>query len=121
MRNIRCESRCREVYSSLAGINVGTRHTEHVEGLSGHESCCTGVVDEYPQYVEQRPFRVVQPWGPNKGRQATLISEHSTATEAFAEIDRLAARMVRTGAPSDAIELAVIDAGGTVVERPDTH
>jgi hypothetical protein len=51
-------------------------------------------------------FRVVQPWGPDKARQATLISEHATAAEAFAEIDRLSAEMVRTGAPSDAVENA---------------
>jgi hypothetical protein len=76
---------------------------------------------DFARSVEQMLFRVVQPWGPDKGRQATLISEHSTAAEAFAEIDRLAAQMVRTGAPSDAIELTVIDADGTIVERPDTH
>ena len=35
------------------------------------------------------PFRVVQPWGPHKGRQGTLISEHKTAAAAFREIDRL--------------------------------
>ncbi len=52
------------------------------------------------------PFRVMQPWGPHKGRQATLISEHHTVAAAFAEIDRLSAEMVRTRAPSDAIELS---------------
>ena len=43
-------------------------------------------------------FRIVQPYGPDKGRQATIISEHASAAEAFAEIDRLSAQMVRTGA-----------------------
>jgi hypothetical protein len=47
---------------------------------------------------------------PDKTRQATLISEHSTAVEASREIDRLAAQMVRTGAPNDAVELVVVDA-----------
>jgi hypothetical protein len=31
-------------------------------------------------------FRIVQPWGRDKAREATLISEHATAAEAFAEI-----------------------------------
>jgi hypothetical protein len=59
----------------------------------------------------------VQPWGPDRGRQATLISEHRTAAEAFADIDRLIARMIRTGARADAVELLVINANGTVVQR----
>ena len=64
------------------------------------------------------PFRIVQPWGPDRVRQATVISEHATAAEAFAEIDRLASEMVRTGAPSDAVELLVADASGRLVRRP---
>ena len=67
------------------------------------------------------PFRIVQPWGPDKSRQATLISEHATVEEAFSEIDRLAAQMIRTGAPSDAVELLVIDASDRLVRRPDAQ
>ena len=63
----------------------------------------------------------MQPWGPHKGRQAELISEHQSVAAAFAEIDRLSAEMVRTGAPSDAIELVVVDAADQIVPRPDTH
>jgi hypothetical protein len=66
-------------------------------------------------------FRVVQPWGPDKARQSTLISEHPTAAAAFAAIDRLASEMVRTGAPSDAIELLVIDPAGGIVQRTGAH
>jgi hypothetical protein len=50
-----------------------------------------------------------------------VISEHSTAAEVFREIDRLSSEMVRTGAPSDAVELVVIDAVGLIVSRPDVH
>ncbi len=64
------------------------------------------------------PFRVMQPWGPDKGRQATLMSEHATVAAAFAEIERLSAEMVRTGAPSDTVELVVVDADGQIVLRP---
>jgi hypothetical protein len=70
---------------------------------------------------ESGRFRVVQPWGDDKAREATLISEHATAAEAFVEIDRLSGQMVRTGAPSDAIELIVVDAAGCVVARSDSH
>jgi hypothetical protein len=52
------------------------------------------------------------------GRESTTISEHVTAIEAFAEIDRLAAEMVRTGARSETVTLLVVDATGAVVRRP---
>ena len=68
-----------------------------------------------------RLFRVVQPWGPDKARQSTLISDHATAAEAFGEIDRLASEMVRTGAPSDAVELVVVDLDDHVVRWTEVH
>ena len=68
-----------------------------------------------------RLFRVVQPWGPDKARQSTLISEHATATEAFREIDRFASEMIRTGAPSDAVELVVVDLDDHVVRWTEVH
>jgi hypothetical protein len=67
------------------------------------------------------PFRVVQPWGPEKTRQSTVISEHSTAPAAFAEIDRLLSETMRTGAPSDAVELIVVDQDDRIVQRPGAH
>ncbi len=67
------------------------------------------------------PFRVVQPWGQDRGRQATALSEHTTLAAAFDAIDRLASEMVRTGAPSDAVELVVVDGDGNVKARPDLH
>jgi hypothetical protein len=66
-------------------------------------------------------YRVMHPWGPHKGRQATLQSEHATIAQAFAAIDAMSARMVRIGAPGDALELIVIDEHGNVVPRPATH
>ena len=66
-------------------------------------------------------YRVVQPWGPDKGRQASVLSEHATIDEAFAAIDALCAQMVRTGAPSDAIELIVVDGDGRQVARSSSH
>jgi hypothetical protein len=66
-------------------------------------------------------FRVVQPWGHDRARQATIVSTHATASEAFAEIDRLAERMVRTGDRSDAVALIVVNEHGDIIERPGTH
>jgi hypothetical protein len=71
--------------------------------------------------VSRASFRVVQLWGPDKARQATLVSEYATAAEAFAEIDRLASEMVRTGAPTDAVELIVVDERDGIVQRADAH
>ena len=66
-------------------------------------------------------FRVVQPWGPDKGRQGTVQSEHKTVAEAFAALDSIATDMAETGEPGDAIELVVVDEHGQVVPRPGTH
>jgi hypothetical protein len=60
-------------------------------------------------------YRVVQRWGRDRARQATVISIHATAEEAFAEIDRLSAQMVRTGDRPDAVELIMVDDTGNVV------
>ena len=67
------------------------------------------------------PYRIVQPYGRDKARESTVISEHQTAADAFAEIDRLSAQMVRTDAPADAVELLVVDAAGRIVQRPQSH
>jgi hypothetical protein len=66
-------------------------------------------------------FRVVQPWGPDKGRQGTVQSEHETVAEAFAAVDSVATDMEQSGVPGDAIELIVVDDQGEVVQRPGTH
>ena len=62
-------------------------------------------------------FRVMHPWGPDKGRQGTLQSEHATIAEAFAAIDAMVAQTVRTGTPTDALELVVVDERGNLVSR----
>ena len=42
-------------------------------------------------------YRIVQPYGTDKARESTLISEHVTVADAFAEIDRLSAHMGENG------------------------
>ena len=70
------------------------------------------------RYVPPLSFRVVRPYGRDKAREATTISEHGTAPEAFAEIDRLRTQMARTGAPANKTELIVVDAADQIVPRP---
>ena len=65
--------------------------------------------------------RVVQPYGRDVATQSTLVSVHPTEVHAFAQIDRLSEQMRATGAPSNAIELVVIDADGRRVERSNRH
>jgi hypothetical protein len=66
-------------------------------------------------------YRVVQPWGRDKARQATVVSEHHTPKAAFSAIDRVAALAARTGTSTDHLELLVVDDQGRIVRRPDAH
>jgi hypothetical protein len=65
-------------------------------------------------------YRVVQPYGRHP-EEWTVLSELSSAGEAFAAIDALSQQMVRTGAPSDAIAVMVVNENGQPVTRPATH
>ena len=42
-------------------------------------------------------YRIVRPWGRDRARRATLMSEHPTATDAFEAMERLAEQAQRTG------------------------
>jgi hypothetical protein len=76
-----------------------------------------------PRFAESLTvmFRIVQPYGRDVGRESTTISEHASVTDAFAEIDRLAAEMMRTGARLETVTLFVVDATGAIVTRPGAH
>ena len=63
-------------------------------------------------------YHVVQPWGRDKYRQAGPISSHSTAEEAYAELDRYAARLAEDDLPEDTLELYVVDENREPVPRP---
>lgn len=62
-------------------------------------------------------FFVVQPYGRDKGRESTIVYEAASVAEAFAEMERLAEQMKRTGAPSNAVELLVVDEERRIVRR----
>ncbi len=66
-------------------------------------------------------YRVVQPWGRDKARQATIVSEHHTSKAAFSAIDRVAAQAARNGVNTEHVELLVVDAQGRILRRPDAH
>ena len=68
------------------------------------------------------PYRVVQPWGPDRARQATIVSDgHPTAAAAYAELDRLQFQMLSTGVQPDTVELLVVDGQHRIVSRPAAH
>ena len=99
----------------VEGSSGWQRRAAHV--ASGTESSLSAA--GYPAgSVATSPFRIAQPYGADVGRESTTLSEHATVADAFAEIDHLAATMARTGAPSDAITLVVLDAAGRVYTGP---
>jgi hypothetical protein len=67
------------------------------------------------------PYRVVQPWGKDRTREATAISVWPTIAEAYAEIDRYAVRVKTSRLPGGHLELLVIDDQGREVRRPGTN
>ena len=64
------------------------------------------------------PFHLVQPWGRDRYRQATVQSIHDTVDEAYAWLDAIAEKLQRDGAPSDYLELYVVDEQRQPVARP---
>ncbi len=45
------------------------------------------------------PFYVVQPWGHDRYRQATVTSTHDTADDAYARLDAISAKLQRDATP----------------------
>ncbi len=64
------------------------------------------------------PFYLVQPWGRDRYRQATVLSIHATVDDAYARLDAIAEKLQRDGTPSDFLELYVVDAQRQPVTRP---
>ncbi len=64
------------------------------------------------------PFYLVQPWGRDRYRQATVQSIHDTVDDAYARLDAIAEKLQRDGAPPDYLELYVMDDEREPVARP---
>jgi hypothetical protein len=67
------------------------------------------------------PYRVVQPWGKDRTREATEVFTCATLGEAYAEVDRYGAHVKTRNVPGDHLELLVVDEDGREVARPGTH
>lgn len=68
------------------------------------------------------PFYLIQPYvsGPDRFHKATVVRSFATAAaEAFAELDRLGARLDRFGIAADTIELLVVNEERRPVKRVD--
>ena len=64
------------------------------------------------------PFYLVQPWGRDRYRQASVTSIHGTVDDAYARLDAIAEKLERDGEPPDYLELYVVDAERQPVARP---
>ena len=64
------------------------------------------------------PYNLVQPWGRDRYRQASVTSVHDTVDDAYAQLDTIAEQLERDGTPPDYLELYVVDAERQPVARP---
>mgnify|MGYP006928200637 CR=1 FL=1 len=56
--------------------------------------------------------------GPDRYRQATVVSTHQTVASAFAALDAIAEKLKRDGAPDGYLEIHVVDDDRQTVTRP---
>jgi hypothetical protein len=64
------------------------------------------------------PYYLVQPWGRDKYRQATVKSIHETIDDAYDRLDWIAEKLERNGAPEGYLEIYVVDEDRQPVTRP---
>ena len=64
------------------------------------------------------PYSLVQAWGRDRYRQATVTSIHDTAEGAYARLDAISDKRQSDGAPPDTLELCVVDTDRQPVVRP---
>ncbi len=81
-------------------------------------SCCLSRRFSATTVRTPRPFYLVQPWGHDRYRQATVQSTHDTVYDAYARLDAIAEKLQRDGAPPDYLELYVVDEQRQPVTRP---
>ena len=67
------------------------------------------------------PFHLVQPWGRDTYRQATVMSIHATIEKAYARLDAIAEKLAQDELPKDTLELHVVDEKREPVPRPGAH
>ncbi len=63
-------------------------------------------------------FHLVQPWGDDKYREATIRSTYGTVAGAYAALDRIGEKLHQDEAPEGTLEIYVVDDGRQPVPRP---
>ncbi len=63
-------------------------------------------------------YCVVQPWGRDKYREASIVSLHQTPEEAYDELDLLVEVMSRSRGSGDRFDAYVVDEQRQAVPRP---
>jgi hypothetical protein len=58
-----------------------------------------------------KAYYLVQPWGRDRYREATVVGIHDTVTAVFDALDAIAEKLRRSGAPDDWPEICVADEG----------
>ena len=66
-------------------------------------------------------FYIIEPWGRDKYRQAGVLFTANTVPEAYAELDRMVARLVEQGIDLAPFEWYVVDEDWKPVRRPGAH
>ena len=64
------------------------------------------------------PYYLVQPWGRDRYRQATVVGIHETVTDAYDALDAIAEKLHRDSAPDGYLEIYVVDEERQPVIRP---
>ena len=64
------------------------------------------------------PFHLVEPWGRDTYRQATVISTHQTLEAAYAGLNQIADKLDRDGAPEDYLQVHVVNEAKEPMTRP---
>ena len=70
-----------------------------------------------PQPVAM-PYSLVQPWGRDRYRDATVVGIHATVTDAYDALDAIAEKLQRDRAPDGYLEIDVVDEERQPVTRP---
>ena len=64
------------------------------------------------------PYFLVQPWGRDRYREATIVGIHRSVTGAYEALDAIAEKLQRDRAPEGYLEVYVVDEERQPVTRP---
>ena len=64
------------------------------------------------------PYYLVQPWGLDRFRDATVVGIHETVADAYDRLDDIAEKLQRDSAPDGYLEMYVVDEERQPVIRP---